>query len=325
MSKYFMPEGWLNMAEPFECSQPAVWMVSMRGPGKTYGALDYLTEHATPKSKFIHMRITTTELDLMESENPYEEINDNTGRNIELKRVKKLTFVYRGDDKIGIHLPLHSLKNVRGFNFMSYDYLFLDEFIPERYNKRNAGDGGILLRAIETINRNRELIGRPPIKIVACSNLNQPYSKIMQSFGWTDELDKIGEADPIGVIANEDQKLVMINKSEISEKKKSTWLYRVASEKTFVDMAIDNKFGYQLMPIKHYGRNAYDYQGTIGGININILKDSGRYYITKAKEIKEYGKADLRKWMHVHAEHSRGNVWATGNYAAALFEDIFNG
>lgn len=324
MSKYFTDDGWFKTGELFECSQPLCIAVSARGPGKTYGALDWLTENATEDAKFIHMRRSTAELERMEAKDPYKEIRKDKNRDIEMQRVDKEMHVLRDGEHIGVHMSLHSVSGIRGINMFDYKYWFFDEFIPEKGAYRKKSEDVMMLNAYESINRNRELKGEPAIKLVMCSNLNETYSEIMGAFGYTDELEKIGDAKPIAVLADRDRKLLMINQTEISERKKNTFLYRVANNEEFTNMAIENKKEDLIMPVKDYNRAAYTYLTTLGEVQINVL-ESGAYYLTRSSTVSDYSKADLRRWAKVYASYTRGRVVANSNYIAMKFVQMFNG
>lgn len=324
MSKYFTDDGWLTVAPLFECEQAFCTAVSARGPGKTYSAINWLTEHCTEEAKFIHMRRTKTELEEMEAENPYKEINRDFDRKIEMVREKKKTRVLRDGEPIGVHMSLHGVSGVRGINMFDYKYWLFDEIIPEHGAYKKKREDIIMSNAYESINRNRELKGEPPIKLVMLSNLNAYYSEILEAFGYTDELERMHEADPIAIIADKDRKLLMVNNTDISSRKQDTALYRVTKSKEFVDMALNNAKNDSVMPIKNYARNTYTYLVTLGEVNVNQLKN-GQYYLTKSNKPNEPDKATLIRWSKIYAEYTRGWVSANSNYAAMKFIQLFNG
>lgn len=319
MSKYFTSDGYLKADPLFLAPQPFVFVVGGRATGKTYGALDWLSDNCTCDSKFIHMRRTSTELEMMELENPYEPY----GREVELVKVKKVAQVLRGGEDIGYHFAMHSISNIRGINMSKVDYVYLDEFIPEPGAYKRKNEGIIMFNAYETINRNRELMGMPPVKLVCTANLNDRYSDILKSFGYTDELDKIGDAKPLAVHSTPDKLLILINDSIISTRKKATALYRVSANEEFNAMALDNTRVDEIMPLKDYGRTAYTWLATLGEININQLHHGG-YYITRAAKPGSASKADLRRWCKVYASYTRGKLIASSNYVAMTFINMYN-
>lgn len=322
-----MSNGYFNMAELFECEQSICSAISMRGPGKTFNALAWLIKNASEDRKYIFMRRTNKELRKQERLGMYKKVcSVNNMEPIQIvKADDDITYAYRGDEHIGSHLSLHGVAGVNGIDMSEYKYWFFDEIIPTRGGYRKKKENEIMEQAYETINRNRELEGEPAIKLVMCGNMHEPFSEILSTFGYTDELDRMGEAKPLAILQDEDRKLVMINQSPIAERKRNTVLYRVNNNDKFQAMALDNTVISDIMPLKDYGRKAYVYQATVGEININKLKDSNKYYLTKASEPGSVSKTHLRRWCNVYNAYIKGNTIAQSNYVASKFVEIFNG
>lgn len=326
MSKYFDENGYFLADKVMADDHAFIFILGGRGTGKTYSATRWLCEHCNSEHKFIFMRRTDNEIKFINTGNIYAEHHGD----IKINTKGQFARVYRkvnvdGENKediIGYHLALSTIHNIRGFAMTDVDYILFDEFIAERGTIIRKYAGEQMLNAYETINRNRELKGKKPVKCIFLSNFNTAESDIMSAFGYTDELYKMHDSKPIGVIEDDYKKLIMINDSPISNKKAHTVLYEAARDRNFQAMAIENQGLQYIMPIKHYGRNGYDFMGTLGKININKLY-SGYYYITEAAQEKDITRKDLLKYLHVYHSYMLGNLTASSQYAAALFTGYY--
>lgn len=323
MSKYFTDKGYFRMGACFEDTDyDFIFVVSARGPGKTWGALEWLANNSSEDNRFLHVRRLAKEVDMMRIENVYAEYEVD----LRVEKIDKIDTVIRGESEVvGYHLPLNNIKGVRGVPLKIVKNIFYDEFIPELGSYRRQYEGYTMLNAYESVNRNRELDGYKPVKMVCAANLNEPYSELLAAFGFTDELETLSSAYPIGVKTIKNKKLIMINDTKIIEQKRQTALYQAAADQTFLSMALDNSNTMEYMPVKHYGRGAYDYQGTIGMVNINRLKNGGGYYITKASKPGGQSRRDILKWARVYNAYVNGRLLASSNYVAKVFLDIYEG
>lgn len=253
MLDLYTQQGWLSFpalrreALPFT----AVW--GGRGIGKTFGALrDLRLDNPAP---FILLRRTQTQIDLLSNPDfsPFRAIDREVGCLTAVKPVNKYVYAfYDGtmqDDKIvpqgpplGHAMALSTLHNVRGFN-SDAEYIIYDEFIPERHERPIKNEYDALLNAYETINRNRELQGREPVKLIMLTNANQlgnPYFIGMRVIRQVRRMLDTGTE----VWKDPDRGIMLVNicRSPISEAKAGTALYRMTAGSSYSQMALGNEF-----------------------------------------------------------------------------------
>lgn len=254
---YYLDSGYVNIpaiiAEPY----PFQFLIHGRGTGKTYGALEYVIKNEV---KFVYMRRSQTESDLITSAafSPFKPLMDDNQDLIivseRVKHVKNLTAVYRGElgedgkahavgEALGYCVALSTVRNIRGFSMEDCEIVIYDEFIPEGSAKKQKGEDDALLNAYETINRNRELKGKPPLKLLALSNANNIAAPIFATLGIMREVEKLA-AGKKDVYRNAERGIAvyMLHDSPISAKKADTALYRATRGTSYANMAIDNAY-----------------------------------------------------------------------------------
>ena len=124
------------------------------------------------------------------------------------------------------------------------DDIIFDEFNPEKGERQTISDEFNSFRnAYETLNRNRELEGRDPIRVWMLSNSNtlgNPYFIGLRIVEQVDKMIRKGQE----VWRDPERGLMVINlaASPISEKKAATALYRLTGPDEFTGMALGNEF-----------------------------------------------------------------------------------
>ena len=194
--------------------------------------------------KFVYVRITDKELKMCASNagNPFKKLNRVLNRDYNFKKLDDYTFgIYDGDksEYEGIGIALTTFSKVRGVDFSDINYLVLDEFIPERIVKKISGIGEALFQAYETINRNREIEGEKPLKLIAMANSMNINNEILIDFKLVTMLQKMKTTKNEWLVER-NILLVCPWKTPISEMKKDTVLYQI--NERFNDMAINNNF-----------------------------------------------------------------------------------
>lgn len=227
---------------------PIKIIIGPRGCGKTYSVLDYMQEKSSEDSKFIYMRRDGTEIDSCSSEygNPFKKLNVDKNYDIHPFQISKFNGfgIARDDDLnvIGYGVALSTFASMRSQDFSDVDRIFFEEFIAEKHKRKIKGEGAALLNVYETINRNRELFGQPPCELIMCANGIDLANPILLELGATTLIAKM--------LANKQRRLTVPEKSlyieliprtEISELKENTVLYRLAN-KDFITDALDTSF-----------------------------------------------------------------------------------
>lgn len=230
-------------------------IVGGRGTGKTFGFLQELRlDNPRP---FLLMRRTQVQADLISNPkfSPLLALDRVRGCHTLTKKINKyIGGIYEAEvnkdgtleaygPPLGYTAALSSIHNVRGYSADVDDIIF-DEFNPEKGERQTISDEFNSFRnAYETLNRNRELEGRDPIKVWMLSNSNtlgNPYFIGLRIVEQVDKMIRKGQE----VWKDPDRGLMVINlaASPISEKKAATALYRLTGPDEFTGMALGNEF-----------------------------------------------------------------------------------
>ena len=181
----------------------------------------------------------------------------------------------------GYIASLSTFANVRGFDASDIDAIFYDEFIKEEHEKGMKGEADALLNAYETMNRNRELQGRKPIKMVAASNSTDLANPYFVRLGLVTEFERMRQkGQMIRELPSRDTCIIDLQHSPISEQKRDTALYRMARNTEFASMALDNAFGVDLGQYKSKSLKEYKPMLAVGELVVYRHKSRQEFYIT---------------------------------------------
>lgn len=282
----YLDNGYLDIEKILSYNMPFNFIVGGRATGKTYGALKNAYERHT---RFILMRRTQAQTDLINKPgfNPYKAINQDLGTDIQVKSISKYNSrifepAEDGEQLLGYTCALSTISNMRGFDASDCKLLIYDEFIPERHERPIKGEGAAFLNAYETINRNRELKGEPPLQVLGLANAFNIANPVFLELGLVGRCEKMKNAgqeffmDPERGIL-----LVLLQHSKISKAKADTALYRLSSG-SYKDMALSNDFIYNNSDsIKAQGLKEYKLLCTVGEISIYRHKSKREYYVSE--------------------------------------------
>ena len=289
--KIFRDDGYLDV-ESIVGSATYIFMILARGTGKTFGALKYAVDSGR---KFIYMRRTQTQADMIRTDemSPFVSLNRELGDSylFRLKPVaKNVTGIFRkrlneGKEDlqlIGYIMALSTISNVRGFDTSDCDLLIYDEFIGEKHEKPIRNEGMAFMNALETIGRNRELTGRPPLKVLCMANSNDLASPLFIELGLVRHAEKMLRKDIQAMkIPERDIMLIIARNSPISARKAETSLYRMAGDSAFTQMAIENSFSLEFTEmVKSISLKEYRPMVRVGEIVIYQHKSQLLYYVT---------------------------------------------
>ena len=221
-----------------------------RGIGKTYSALRFLTRLPS-NEKWIYMRRTGKEIEACGTEfgNPFKTINRDTGSAIlpESGGGGACQFFYNESDPdnpylVGYGVALSTFAGLRSMDLSDVTYVVFDEFIPERQVKRIKGEGEALLNFYETVNRNRELQGRPPLILILLSNAINLANPILEVLGIIGELENMIEThEHRRTIPKRSLYIERVGRVGVSDAKRDTVLYRLANS-DFTEDALSAQF-----------------------------------------------------------------------------------
>ena len=311
--KIYSDNGYLNMRGIAQEGYPFTFIVSARGWGKTYGALDDVKENDI---RFMYMRRTQTQIDLcmVDDFSPFKTLNQDKGWNVRLKKVSKYNSMFYSELSEGIKLhgfacALSTVSNLRGFDASDIERIIYDEFIPEKHEKPIKNEADALWNAYETMNRNRELQGKKPIQLICLANSNELGNPIFESLGLINIADKMNKSgnecyrdDNRGIL------LIMPARSAIGEKKRNTALYRLTKGTGFSEMALDNSFRVNRQHITPRPIIEYNPVCIIGELCIYRHKSKRAWYATTYKtgffkNIYTTSDADILNYRRVFGVH----------------------
>lgn len=216
-----------------------------RGIGKTYSALRYTS--IDNNITFLLLRTSEAELDktVGKNINPFKKLNSDFKRNIEVAAGDVKTFIEKteGDEvKIrGYAAALSTFSNFRGMDFSDVDVIIYDEFMREKQQKiKNIGF--IFFNIYETINRNREIEGRDPVRVYFLSNAAMLDSPLLSDLGLVSELEMMIRKGQRRLSIPERGVYIHLPQVEVSEKKSKTALYKLAQGTDFYQFSIENEF-----------------------------------------------------------------------------------
>jgi hypothetical protein len=291
--KLYDSNGYVNIPEVLKHEATFIFIYGGRGTGKTYGALKEMIEG---KHHFIYMRRLAAQTDIVKKESmqPYKTLNDDMGWSIQPFPINKyISAFYESDtnedgkvipvgEQHGLLTSLSTFSNLRGVDGSDIDTIILDEFIPELNERPIKGEADALFNAYETINRNRELKGQDPVKLLCLANSNRIDNPLFMELKLVRKAEKIRQEGK-EYLYDPKRKMLLIDlyKSQISEAKSDTALYQLTKGTEFYEMAIRNSFineergRIETRPIKEYRPVV-----SIGEITIYKHKSRREYYVT---------------------------------------------
>ena len=229
-------------------------IIGGRGIGKTYSALDFLIRE---KKRFLYLRNTRQQIAECCSDfgNPFKRLNKDKGYDIRLISEKEhINIINEDNEIIGYASSLSVFNNLRGADLSDVDYVLFDEFIEPRKLLFDQFKAFVNMR--ETVGRNRELFGEPPLYCILLSNSQSLNNPILAGYNLIPEIE--------GMLGSGQQKMkrkdimVLLPESEISELKKNTSTYsglentRIFKENIQNKFANDSFYGIKRRNIKEY-------------------------------------------------------------------------
>lgn len=340
---FYYENGFFNFGEAVKRSTAFNFIIGGRGTGKTYDSIRYCLQN---EKKFLFMRRLQKEADIISKEelSPFKVYGDMFGGPVLCRPISKyVTGVYFSvKDADGNIIPsgpargevcaLSSIANLRGFDTSDIEYIIFDEFIPEKSSAKQKYLGDALLNAYETINRNRELFGKDPVKLFALANSNDLGNDIFISLGLVPVVERMSRK---GKEFYQDKQrgitVIMLSKSVISEKKRKTALYKLTSGSEYEKMALDNDFAYDdRYNIRSRPLREYKPLFTWGGIVCYEHKSKEEYYVcfhvsgSPAVFSGEVGRHECRRmYAAIWKAYFQGNVFFETFDALRIFRILY--
>ena len=220
-------------------------VIGGRGIGKTFSAL---RSAVSLSGNFIYLRRSKTEIELcaLPETNPFKAINNYDGTDYKIQRAGDLSTILDPEGSVrGYAMALSTFGNLRGVDFSDVDMIFFDEFVPQKNARPIKAEAEAFFNLYETVNRNRELDGRPPVRVLMLSNAVSINSPILSALDLVGILERMVAKGKEYYIDHERGILIHLPyDAEFAEEKRETALYRLTAGSRFSDHAIGNKFAY---------------------------------------------------------------------------------
>ena len=329
--KLYQKDGWFNAPEVIRQPENFIFITGARGTGKTYGVLKWLISN---KKCFIYLRRTQDEADMQgrTDTSSLTKILEDLNLDFEFSKISKKIYLLDVPRFSKVYMcALSTFSTVRGVNFDSVEYIVYDEMIPEVHAHRFRMEGLALMNLYETVNRNRELEGKPAVKLIGLSNSLNIANDVFIEFGLIQSAERLLSAESEEYERLGNKLLIIMKHSPISEKKAGTALYAAASEQ-FIDMAIKNKFIMNdFSYVKKRPLQQYRPYINIGDLTVYEHKSEDEYYVSfsyqksdivyksNANDLKRFRRAEMDLWL----DYLDGFVRFENYRAVALFEKYF--
>lgn len=325
-----------------EQNTPFIFILGGRGTGKTYGLLKYIYENEVP---FFYMRRTQKEIDALKNQtfNPFNALKQEyPSCNIVTSKAGADTIGFYTLDEngnkiappLGVAGALSTFANIRGFDASGVQLLWFEEFIPEKHKPWIKYEADGFFNAVETINRNRELNGQPPLKVVLTANSNELNNPIFVYTRLVLKAEQMKRKHQNFIQDSErGYTLVMLDDSPISKQKQNTALYKFVGDNDFTKMALENSFAYDDMTnIMSKSLQDYECLYSVGELGIYKQKNGARYYVcehvrgepvkfgTSTTELLKFSRYAWRLWL-IYID---GLIDFETYYCKSLFEQYFN-
>lgn len=344
--KLYQSNGYANMRDIIlESETPFLLIVGGRGTGKTYTSIKTLLEEGI---FFLYLRRTSNQMELVAKEefSPIVKIAADMGVILCSAMISKYAAgVYHvGDDgkpigdPVAVIMALSTIANARSFDASRVKVILYDECIPERHERAISHEEDAFLNMYESIDRNRQLAGDPPVKCVCLANANNLEAPILRALNCVRTLDRMKKKKQSQYVdRSTGLSIFLLNDSPISAEKRRTALYNLTMGKgDFADMALANEFSadnYTDICVKPL--NEYVPIAAIGPICLYQHKHNYSWYVSETisgrpeqfenvlTDRQRFRKKYVRSWQDYFAKKLVfENVSAKVFYKAVMLENM---
>lgn len=297
MSKIYNESGFVNWDYLYSETLAFCMVTGARATGKTYGLLKYLVENEIP---FMYLRRLGNQLEQSCSvtANPFKKLNADQGWNIQPYKQRHVVRFAQSEVVDGKNIPtdepcaigaaLSTFATLRGMDFSDVDCIVFDEAIPMTGEKTIRDEFTAFLHLYETVNRNRELEGKPPVKAFLLGNANKLSNPYYAGWGFMRTALRMIKGNQMLWRSTDGTRLmVMLLHSPISDRKRGTALYQNGND-DFIATSLDNAFRVDPTKIKSYPLRELQPVCGIGEIGIYKHKSRTGFYVSKVVPRSEY-------------------------------------
>ena len=205
-----------------------------------------------------------------------------------------------------------------------------DEFIPERQVKRIKAEGDALLNFYETVNRNRELQGREPMRLILLANAIDLSNPILETLGIISEIENmISHKEHRRTIPDRGLYIERVGKVGVTNAKQHTALYKLANADFTNDTLNADFLSADLTTIKK-NVNLKEYKPIFRFGEYVVFKSSSSFHITKSditvsKVFPESAGVKVRTFFAPTYRVARayGNISFSDYTTQVIFDDLF--
>lgn len=343
----YLPNGYFDAQAVLGLKYNYIFCTGGRGTGKTYGTLKALVQR---QKTFLYLRRTQKQVDVMLDDgfNPFQPLNEDCGYMIMPYRESKYIWGFRhshvnadgeivpddGNSLVCLTASLATFADLRGISAEYIETIFYDEFIAEKGARRMKNEAYRLLNAVETINRNRELKGKQPAKLIAMSNSETLANPIYMEIGVVKQAaDMQKKLQDIRYFPDRGLCLISLQNSPISEKKRNTSLYKLTGQDSaFATMALDNTYTYNESNTHSLNYRELVPLYRVGELQIDGWKGHDMYYVTgkfhgTVKETYNIDDLEFKRFKNAHRDVIVYYLWNLivfeDYYLESLFIEMF--
>lgn len=326
----YTKEGWLDVPHIEQIANrndiAFIVIIGKRQVGKTYGVLKLMLDE---DKRFILLRGMKTELEMLERNvnSPFEKIEGykekiTFSKDSDYTATITRTVIDPGGEElkenIGMAAALSSIGRIRGFNGDQYTDVVYDEFIPESHLLKVRHGDDAFNNMYTTIAGNRELEGKPPLRVWLLANSNNLDSDILNALQITDIVERMSLRGEESRILKERGIMILLPDSRtIINKRKQTALYRaIGGDSKFSKMAYEGEFAYNdYTDVANKPLQEYKPIIELAGLILHLHKNDKSVYVTEHYNVKcrhvydnsDYSKMKLiRDFPEIKAGYLRG-------------------
>lgn len=346
--RLYTDAGWLDVPHIEQVANrnniAFIAIIGKRQIGKTYGVLKHMLDS---DKRFVLMRGVKTELDMLKRNvnSPFEKIKGYEHRIIfesETEYTANILRIDAGEDNtetktsIGMAAALSSIGRIRGFNGDMYTDVVYDEFIPESHLLKVRHGDDAFNNMYTTIAGNRELEGRPPLRVWLLANSNNLDNDILKALNITEIVERMSlRGEESRIITDRGIMIILPDSQIITEKRKKTALYKaIGGNSKFARMAYGNEFAYNeytdvdTKPLQEY-KPLIAFPCCI----VHLHKSDKSLYVTTFMKCEprhvytdgEYGRMTFAKdFPEIRAAYMRGRITFQSMAVKNYFLDILD-
>lgn len=289
-----MESRYFTLDKANKADQPFNIFIGGRGTGKTFTTLDFSYVSNTEESRFMYLRRTEVEVSSIADEkfNPFKAVNRIQGYNVQARYITKNSVgeFYEpnenGEERfLGYASALSTFGKLRGADLCDVDKIVFDEFIKTRVAHQIKDEADLFFNAYETINRNREIEGRKPLKAYLLSNATTLNSPILEELNLINVIERMKRKKQTAYTDRDRGiHIELLDNIKISQEKRDTALYKLTQGTAYSAHALDNEFAYDSFEnIIKVNLNEYTPWVQLDDLYIYRHKHRLEFYVCKSK------------------------------------------